>query len=301
MMAAIFLQYIAMTASRHAYRGKFNHVFRRTSERLINAALMGGVVARLSYRFGLQGRISVTRHEVALPAQRRLARPLRLAFASDFHAGPTTDPRIFDELMAQLDIERPDALLLGGDFISGDAGNALALASRLAACRPPLGKFGVMGNHDLWSDDVELRDMLEDAGVEMLINRNVALGEPFGGVSLCGMDDPWTGAPDCMATFDGAHATRVLLMHAPDGILLLNGRSSQRFDVAFAGHTHGGQVALPGGTPVLLPKGPMGRSHYHGRYHIEGNGNLIVSRGVGCSTIPLRVNADPELVICTIQ
>ena len=281
-----------------APRGKFNDAFRRYSEIAMNVALLGGVTAAVSQRLGLQGKLSVTRYELKLPPERRLAQPLRIAFASDFHAGPTTHPAIFHALFKQLEHEQPDLLLLGGDFISGKANNVAHLSPGLAACRPPLGKYAVYGNHDLWSDHHHLGRKLEAAGVRMLVNANVMLPEPFHNVSLCGMDDPWTGAPDGRATFAGAAATRVLLMHAPDGLLLLDGH---RFDAGFAGHTHGGQVALPGGAPIITPGGPLSRRYHYGRFDLEEHGCLMVSRGVGCSTIPFRVNADPELVLCTMQ
>lgn len=281
-----------------APRGKFNDAFRRYSEIAINAALLGGVVAAVSHRIGLQGKLSVTRYQLALPPERRLPQPLRIAFASDFHAGPTTHPAIFHALFQQLAQEQPDLLLLGGDFVSGKAQHAAHLSDGLAACSPPLGKYAVYGNHDLWSDHHHLGRTLEAAGVRMLVNANVALPAPFHTVSLCGMDDPWTGDPDSHATFAGAAATRVLLVHAPDGLLLLDGH---RFDAGFAGHTHGGQVALPGGVPIITPNGPLSRTYHHGRFEVEQQGCLMVSRGVGCSTIPVRINADPELVLCTMQ
>ncbi|HSY28557.1 MAG TPA: metallophosphoesterase, partial [Burkholderiaceae bacterium] len=90
---------------------------------------------------------------------------------------------------------------------------------------------------------------------------------------------------------------RILLMHSPDGMLLLDG---EKFDVGFAGHTHGGQIALDDGTPIIVPHGPLCRQYCYGRYDINNNSSLIVSRGVGCSTLPIRINADPELVICKI-
>jgi predicted MPP superfamily phosphohydrolase len=132
----------------------------------------------------------------------------------------------------------------------------------------------------------------------VLVNRNVALPAPFGGVSVCGIDDPWTGAPSAAATFAGAGAVRIYLTHSPDGLYRLE---RQRFDVAFAGHTHGGQIALPDGAPLFHPSGPCSRDFCYGRYDVPGNGPLIVSRGVGCSGIPLRLNADPELLICTLR
>lgn len=276
---------------------RYSH-HRTTTEAWLNAALLGGRVAAWSYRLGLHGRLGVTRHSVTLPAARRLPQPLKIAFASDFHAGPPTHPAIFDDLFAQIAIEQPHVLLLGGDYVSGPAHYAEVLMPRLAACRPPFGKFAVFGNHDLSTDDMQLTQMFSRASVHTLVNRALMLPAPFDSVSICGMDDPWTGAPDAAATFAGAAVTRILLMHAPDGLLVLD---RQRYDIGFAGHTHGGQIALPNGTPVLMPQGPLSRPFYYGRFPVPDNGDLIVSRGVGCGNIPVRINADPELVICTVQ
>jgi predicted MPP superfamily phosphohydrolase len=280
------------------FRGKFNHSGRRAGEALLGVLLSGGHVARWSYRCGLQGRLGLTRHDVMLPAGRALPRPLRIAFASDFHAGPTTDPAIFALLFEQIEREQPDVLLLGGDFVSGHANNFAAMAAGLARCHRPLGKFAVMGNHDLWTDDRLLRAMLEEAGAQVLVNRSAILAAPFDTVSLCGMDDPWTGKPDAALTFAGATETRILMIHSPDGLLFAR---RTPFDVALAGHTHGGQVALPGGRPIIVPDGPLCRQYCYGRFQVEDNGVLLVSRGIGCSTLPIRINAHPELVICTLH
>lgn len=268
------------------------------AEVCLGVLLLGGRMSALSYHLGLHGKLGVTRHVLELGPERRLARPLKIAFASDFHAGPSTHPAIFDDLFARIAAEQPDVLLLGGDYITGPAAHAEVLCPRLAACRPPLGKFAVFGNHDLSTDDALIGRLFEQAGVRMLVNQSATLAAPFDRVSICGLDDPWTGAPDAGATFAGAADVRILLMHAPDGLLVLAG---QRYDIGFAGHTHGGQIALPDGRPIVMPQGPLSKPYYYGRFPLPGNGDLIVSRGVGCGGIPLRINADPELVICTVQ
>jgi predicted MPP superfamily phosphohydrolase len=176
--------------------------------------LLRGWVAALSYRIGLHGKLGVTHHTLELPPERRLPKPLKIAFASDFHAGVTTDPAIFGDLFARLAIEQPDVLLLGGDYVTGPATHAEVLAKRLAQCQPPLGKFGVFGNHDLSTDDGLIAQLFEAVGVRMLVNRAQALPAPFENVSICGMDDPWAGEPDAAATFAGAGQVRILLMHA---------------------------------------------------------------------------------------
>jgi predicted MPP superfamily phosphohydrolase len=277
---------------------KRHRPIRHATERVLNTLLSKGWLAGLSYRMGGHGQLEVARHQVELAPDRRLPRPLTIAFASDFHAGPTTHPALFDALLERLRQERPDVLLLGGDYVSFDAANVRQLRGFLEQARAPLGVYAVLGNHDVWNGSGEVTAALEAAGVEVLVNRNVALPGPFGQVSICGIDDPWTGAPSAEATFAGAGAVRIYLMHSPDGLWHLQ---RQRFDLGFAGHTHGGQIVRRNGAPLKRPSGPYSREYSHGRYEIQDNGPLFVGRGIGCAGIPLRMNADPELLICTLR
>jgi uncharacterized protein len=268
-------------------------------ERLLDTLLLDGKVAAWSYRRGLQGRLRVSRHEHALASDKRLPRPLVIAFASDFHAGPTTHPGMFDALGEELEQARPDLVLLGGDYVSLGGAHVEKLQALLArAAAAPLGAFAVIGNHDIWHGRGPIEDALRQAGVQLLVNRNAALAPPFDMVSICGIDDPWTGLPSAPDTFAGAGPVRVYLMHSPDGLWHLRG---EQFDLGLAGHTHAGQVARADGRPVIRPSGPVSADHCYGRYEFAHHGPLIVSSGVGCSALPLRINADPELVICTLS
>ena len=192
---------------------KLQRPIRHATERVLNTVLLGGRVARWSYRLGGLGRVGVSRHAVALPQDLRLPRSLRIAFASDFHAGPTTDPALFEDLLAALAREQPDLLLLGGDYVSFDAHHVGALQTFLRAARAPLGTFAVIGNHDIWNGRAAIEAALAGAGVEVLVNRSAALPAPFGEVSICGVDDPWTGAPSVADAFADARAVRIYLMH----------------------------------------------------------------------------------------
>jgi uncharacterized protein len=280
------------------HRGKHNPRSRQLTEAWVFALLRLGLVAKWSYHCGLHGRFRVSTHEVRLPKETPLRTPLVIAFASDFHAGPTTYPKAFNTLVEELIARRPDVILLGGDYVSGHAENVEVLSKALSRCKPPLGIYGVLGNHDLWADDTYIQRQLATAGVRMLVNQSVALPPPFDCVSICGIDDPWTGEADVTRTFKDTQSIRVFLTHSPDGLLLLD---KEQFDVGFAGHTHGGQVALPDGTAILSAGGPLARTYGRGRFEIAGRGPFIVSRGVGCSNLPIRMNADRELVMCTLQ
>lgn len=278
-------------------RGRHHSGLRRLALQVLDTLLLNGLVARWSYRCGLHGRLRVSEHEVCLTAGKPLAQPLLLAFASDFHAGPATHPRLFASLIDELTRCRPDVLLLGGDYVSCQAGQIDVLARELARIDPPLGKYGVLGNHDLLTDDERIVRQLAQAGVQVLINRNCRLPVPFEDVCICGIDDPWTGSADVSQAFAGAQGVRIFLTHSPDGLLLLGG---QQFDLGFAGHTHGGQVALPDGTAIVDAGGPLARRYGRGRFELESNGALFVSRGVGCSNLPIRINSDPELILCRV-
>lgn len=278
------------------FRGRHNPRIRRAAMAVLDAALLRGLFAKWSYRWGWHGDLKITNHAIYLPLESRLPAPLTLAFASDFHAGPSTHCAIFERLAQALIERRPDVVLLGGDFVSLRADYVARLVASLSKYSPPLGSFAVLGNHDLWADDQEITRQLHACGVEVLVNRSVTLQAPFGCISICGMDDPWTGEADSAKTFAGAQHVRIWLTHSPDGLLLLG---DQKYTVAFAGHTHGGQICLPDGTPIIAAS-PLSRSHSRGRFEVAGNGPMIVSRGVGCSNLPVRINADPELIFCEL-
>lgn len=261
------------------------------------ASLLEGIVARWSFRCGLHGRFGITRHEIHVPKEKGLPGPLVIAFASDLHAGPTTDPRMFEILSAAMTAENPDVILLGGDYVSFHAQEVGAFTNVLSRWQPRFGKYAVLGNHDLWTDDTYISERLTEAGAQVLVNASASLPAPFDCVSICGIDDPWTGDADVVRAFAASQPVKIFLTHSPDGLLLLE---QQRFDVAFAGHTHGGQVTFPGGTPILDAGGPLARKYSRGRFDVEAHGPLIVGLGVGCSNLPIRLNADPELILCTL-
>lgn len=265
---------------------------------VLDAALLGGIFAKWSYRCGLHGKLKITRHDLKPVRAECLSAPLTLAFASDFHSGPTTHEDVFEDLIGELNTHRPDVVLLGGDYVSSKAEYLDALCAKLSRYRPRFGTYGVLGNHDLWADGERVARRLTAAGIEVLVNRNLSLPPPYECVSVCGIDDPWVGRADVAKAFEGAGPVRIFLSHAPDALLLLK---DEQFDVGFAGHTHGGQVALPDGTAIVSAGGPLSRAYGRGRFEIPGNGPLIVSRGIGCSNLPLRINSDPELVLCTLH
>jgi hypothetical protein len=187
----------------------------------------------------------------------------------------------------------PDVILLGGDYISNarDVPLLPSLANLLGQLRAPHGVFYVLGNHDHWSNPGLIRRHLDRVGLQDLTNRSTELAS---GLHLVGLDDCWSGHPDPDKAFRGTETgTRIVLTHNPR----LFPRLRDRNCTVICGHTHGGQINLPG-----IPN-PMMRSwktYVRGWFH-EGNSSMYVNRGVGTLTLPLRINCRPEITVLTVS
>lgn len=255
-----------------------------------------GWPAAVAHVLGVDGKLRTVSHRLQVGAG---TRTLRIAFASDFHAGPTTHPRKLDAAVDAIADAKPDVLLLGGDFVFLSSRHVDQVASRLATIEPPLGKFAVLGNHDLWADNGAIVRALERAKVRVLVNESARLAAPFEHVAVCGVDDPWTGSREGARAFDGTSSSdvRILLAHAPEALLTIG---DAHFALALCGHTHGGHIALPGGIPIVVP-GRLGRRYAHGRFDLPRGGTLIVSRGVGATESPVRWNADPDVIVVEMR
>jgi predicted MPP superfamily phosphohydrolase len=276
-------------------RGRGTHYTpaRHAVEWALGRAYRGHWPARIVRALGMQRRVQVRHHRIATARWPTDARPLRIAFVSDLHAGPTTHPSLLDEAFDLLVATAADVVLLGGDYVFLSAEYIPWIEQRLRRLRPPLGMFGVLGNHDLWADDAAIVAALSRGGARMLVNERVVLPAPHAHVTIAGLDDPWTGIVPTLPTFLDEDRVRIVLTHAPEALLHLG---DQPFELAVCGHTHGGHIALPGGIPILVP-GPLSRKHAHGRYDLTGDRTLIVSRGIGGTEVALRLNADPDILV----
>ena len=188
------------------------------TESLLDRISGQGWMAAIADQLGWQDQLRIDRCALTFPGPAHALAPLRIAFASDFHAGPTTHARTITQACQVLRDLQPDLLLLGGDFVSYRASHIEALAQQLGEVPAPCGVFAVLGNHDLWADDRQIVQHLRQAGIQVLVNENVQLPPPYSHVWLCGLDDPTSGSPDAAAMFRGAGECRIVLMHSPQGV-----------------------------------------------------------------------------------
>lgn len=208
-------------------------------------------------------------------------------------------------IVAQVNAAHPDLVLLAGDMIVGhDAtgadARAAGLTAPLAGLRAPMGVIAVLGNHDHWTAPSAIRAALSKADVIVLTNAAVRRGP----VALLGVDDSYSGHDDVattVAAWRRVGGVPVVLTHAPD----LTARLPAVFPLLLAGHTHCGQVVLPGWGPLLL-KSP--REHWRQLYDprlrcgvVQAVGRtIVVTAGVGSGTMPVRIGAPPDWWLVTL-
>ena len=241
--------------------------------------------------------VVVARYDLELPAG--TGRPLRVAFVSDLHVGPTTPEPLLRAGFAAAHEAKPDVLLLGGDYVFLDAEpQRLALLEQLVESVSCPVKLAVMGNHDLWAHDQAISEALARGGARVLVNEAASLPEPWSDVVVIGLDDPWTGTCDSAAAAAQLNGQpfRIVLCHSPDGLDRLAGL---RFDVFIAGHTHGGHVAAPWG-PIVLPHGALCRRYPAGPASFCG-GWVCASRGLGGVELPVRTFAPPDIMLLDLS
>ena len=219
---------------------------------------------------------------------------MRVAFASDLHAGMMTPTGTIVSACEVLIASGPDLILLGGDYVCSSSEELDAILPALGRLRAPCGVFAVLGNHDHGAGAAVISSRLESCGIRVLCNRSVQLPDPFGNVLLVGLDDHLGGQPRAGEAHWDSHSATLLLIHQPSGLLDAGDRP---FDLALAGHTHGGQITLPGGRAPMAASGPLSRMYLAGRYGLSQGRVLCVSVGVGQSLLPLRLGPRTEVLL----
>lgn len=239
----------------------------------------------------------VQERTVSLPEWPRGARPMRLALLSDIHIGNATmDVGRLARIVAQVNREHPDLVLLAGDYVAGHdpavaRAGARAMIAPLAGLRAPLGVVAVLGNHDQ-SEPALIAAALRRAGVTVLDIAAVVRGP----LVIGGAGDAFSHHDDLSATMHAMAAKRgakIILTHSPD----LSLQVPPGVGLVLAGHTHCGQGVFPviGSIRVFWKPGLRCGIVRHGAT------TTIITAGLGTSGVPLRVGAPPDLWLLTVK
>jgi uncharacterized protein len=228
--------------------------------------------------------LETTRHRVSAPI-----RTLKVAHLTDLHLSQVGE--LEKNLVHTLQKEAPDLIVITGDIFSG-GDNVQDVHDFLNLLYAPLGVWMVDGNWDHWtSPDKGLRTLAGSSAV-LLRNQNTRIRDDLW---LVGFDDAFAGKPEIEPALFGMpkDASCIALFHSPEFFSKIEGRCF----LNLSGHTHGGQVRLPGVGPLWLP--PGSGTYLAGWYGADIS-KLYVSRGIGTSLFRARFFARPEVAIFTL-
>lgn len=250
-------------------------------------------------------RLEVVREHADLPDW-PADEPLTIALVSDLHHGPNSSRGQLARLVAAINAAAPDVVLIAGDLTAYPGVPDLEALGQLAALQPRLGTFAVLGNHDYYGTEDQLRELqavLAGAGVRVLQNEVERL---IPGVALVGIDSARAGRADVDTTFGRLLPGRFVigLAHEPETFAPL---AERQVPLVLAGHTHGGQICLPGVGAVvpvsaLHPSGdslPLPRDKQAGWFK-SGDSHLYITRGIGTTGPRARLFCRPELTLLTV-
>jgi len=235
--------------------------------------------------------LGVTRATVPVTGLPAALAGLRIGLMTDMHRSLFVSHQDIANAATMLMTERPDLIVLGGDYVTyGDRHYVRPAADALAPLDAPHGVFGILGNHD---DDHAMPAALARNGVQMLKDARTRLEIRKETVDLVGIRF-WTKRQvDIAALTRGAAPMTVLLAHDPRR---LTEAAALGVPLVLSGHTHGGQIVLPVVGALAAQKFPtvagLGR---------RDRSTLFVSRGVGTIYVPVRINCPPEVAVLTLQ
>jgi predicted MPP superfamily phosphohydrolase len=216
---------------------------------------------------------------------------LRIGFLTDVHHSLMVPAEDVVRAVKMTNEARPDLIVLGGDYVTwGDRTYVQPVAELLAPLRAPFGVYAILGNHD---DDRDMPAALARNGFTVLKDQRTRASIKGEALELAGIRFWTRRASDIARVLRHARDTVLLLAHDPRR---LTEAATLHVPAVLSGHTHGGQVVLPGIGAIARRECPV----------IAGNGsrngtNIFVSRGVGTVYVPIRINCPPEVAIVTLR
>lgn len=260
----------------------------------ILSIVIAGIIV---YAYKIEPKRLVTREfDVELSSESRES--IRVVQFSDTHLGPDYSLQQLEKLVDRINELEPDIIAFTGDLIdiTSQFEERSEISGILGKLRSTYGNYAVWGNHDYGGGGVRFyEDIMVKSGFKLLKNQHSTIELDSGKLlTVIGLDDAMLGHPDIEQSFAGVNSqgAKLLLLHEPD---LVDGIEAGRFDLALAGHSHGGQVVVPLFGPLVTP--PFAQIYTKGMYQLAADTHLYVNSGIGTTKIPVRLWNPPELSV----
>jgi hypothetical protein len=242
--------------------------------------------------------MDVVEHEIpaAIPANKGK----KIIWFSDLHFRDDleTDKKVMQECSAFINELQPECIVYGGDVVIYSS--TLPIVRTFLKSLPEKShKMAVLGNWEYakrWLTQDDWREFFDSAGFKLLVNEACEFDDFF----FYGTDDLRKGEPSRPAKIP-ADKEVIFLAHSPDAIINISSRKMlEQTNLVLCGHTHGGQIRLPF-LGALLTSSRYWRRFDYGRFiNSKSGSSMVVSSGLGCSTIPLRVSCRRELALINL-
>jgi len=259
-------------------------------------AIASGLIA--SYAAHVEShRPEVVRLSLLFPRLPAAFDGLTIAQISDLHAGKAIDADKIRRFVAATNALRPDITVVTGDMVQYFPRSARMCARELAHLRAPLGVYVILGNHERRLAPKDGEEPFRRAGLNVLCNEAHPLRSNGSTLWLIGLDDMLVRLGDLDLALHNVPEPdfKVLLVHEPD---FADQAAGYPIDLQLSGHTHGGQIRLPGIGPLMLPV--LGRRYPMGLYKIRDLW-LYTNRGLGMAPPTVRFNCRPEITLFTLR
>jgi predicted MPP superfamily phosphohydrolase len=265
---------------------------RRAAIKGVIATTVGAVTGAAGYGVGYE------RHAVGLTESDLLVRGLpaaldglRIGFLTDIHHSEMVSADDVQEAVDLAHKAKPDMVVLGGDYVTwGNRAYVGPVAEILGSLNAPHGVFAVLGNHD---DDRDLPAALMAKHIAVLKDARTTVTAHGETLELIGIRFWTRRSQDIARLVSGARGTVLLLAHDP---LRLTQAANMGIPAVLSGHTHGGQVVIPGIGPIAARRYPVVAG-----LGTRGATSIFVSRGIGTVYVPVRINCPPEVALVTLR
>lgn len=262
---------------------------------LKSALLGGGIALAGSYPVLIERKIvQVNRYRIPLWNLPPSFHGFTLAHLTDIHLGVLTPPSFVEQVVRQANALNADAIVCTGDYVhvrnaTEEIDQVWPILSKLSA---RYGVYSVLGNHDHWADTNRSLYWLERSG-QNIRHRCKTIYKGKDRILIGGTGDLWEDRLQIDKIFAGSDQRdcRILLAHNPDSV---DTEFSTPLSLVLSGHTHGGQVVLPGIGAARLPV--ENKAYCSGLIETPKT-RLFISRGIGCSVLPIRFNCYPEIAL----
>ena len=271
-----------------------------------SAAIAAGTVALGTDGFVESNDPHIVRVQIPLARLPQAFDGFTIVHLSDFHYEEHFSSVPIRKAVDVVNTLRPDLVVLTGDFVTVpmlQSKFSLRKASETAIpCAESLSKIqarkiAILGNHDAAAYPEKIIGALTGHGIPVLLNASTPIEKGSARIWVAGIDDALRGQPDLGLTLEKIprNEATILLAHEPD---FADEASLQTVDLQLSGHSHGGQIWIPGIGAPWLP--PMARKYPRGIRRI-GNMTLYTNIGIGTIRAPIRINCKPEITLITLR